>query len=92
VAEVYGELEGITKKHQIYARGWAKAMDRVAARAVTETVNKARFEAEAEANKQTRRRRVRPNDGEFFVTPEQIQEAEARGEWSRPGRQTRVQP
>lgn len=63
VAEVYGELEGITRKHQIYTRGWAKALDTMAARVATETVKSTRNEVQAEANKQTRCHRVRPRDG-----------------------------
>jgi hypothetical protein len=63
----------------------------MAARVASETVKSARNEAQAEANKQTRRRRVRPRDGEYFVTPMQIQEVKDSGGPSRPRGQAPAQ-
>jgi hypothetical protein len=81
VMGVLDELEGVTRKHQLLARGWAKAFDKLAVESTTKTVENARLGAEAEANKQLRRRRVRPREGELFVTPEQIlEEREVQGQ------------
>jgi hypothetical protein len=51
VMEAYSELEGVTRKHKLLARGWTKAFDKLVAQSAIKTVENARLDAEAEGNK-----------------------------------------
>jgi hypothetical protein len=74
VDDVYNDISNINRKHKSLARKWIKAFDNLVVQRAANKVENARIRAEAEANKQTRRRMVRPKDGELFVSPGQIQE------------------
>jgi hypothetical protein len=75
INSVFSEVHGVNRKHKIMARTWVKAFDVAAAQRASDMIEKARLGAEADANRKMKRRKVKPKDGELFVSIDQIEEA-----------------